>query len=56
MSAKVSKTEAAERRETRALEDRKPVPMWEGVEKSEVFKAKEWVEEGRLKKREATQL
>jgi hypothetical protein len=49
MTAKVEKTEAVLRREERALNDGKPVPLWKEPEKVQVFTAREYVESGRLK-------
>lgn len=50
MATKVERTEAAVRRETRALDDVKPLPMWKEYEPvGSNFKAKDYVEGGRLK-------
>lgn len=52
MAQKVGKTEAAVRREGRAVEEGRGVPLWEGVKEGEgvKFRAGEWVEGGRLKR------
>ncbi|KAI5806207.1 hypothetical protein EDC01DRAFT_609614, partial [Geopyxis carbonaria] len=51
MGSKVEKTEQAVRRETRALDDMKPLPMWKEFEPAtgrQVFRACEYIEGGRL--------
>lgn len=51
MATKVERTEAAVRRETRALDDAKPLPMWKEYEPvGSNFRAGDYVEGGRLKK------
>lgn len=51
MATKVERTEAAVRRETRALDDAKPLPMWKEYEPvGNSFRAADYVEGNRLKK------
>lgn len=52
MATKVEKTEAAIRKEERALNDGKPLPMWGDLDKTKEFRARDWVEGGRLKERD----
>jgi len=49
MTAKVETTEAALRREERALNDGRPLAMWKEPEQVKIFRAKEFVEGGRMK-------
>ncbi|TGZ85366.1 hypothetical protein EX30DRAFT_21906 [Ascodesmis nigricans] len=56
MTTKVERTEAAVRRETRALDDGKPLQMWKEYEPTtNMFKASDYVENGRLKGRKHLQ-
>ena len=49
MTGKVEATEAALRREERALDEGKMLPLWREFEKGRVFRPTEWVEGERLK-------
>lgn len=49
MAGKVEMTELALRREERALNDGKPLTLWKEPEQTKVFRASEFVENGRLK-------
>jgi len=49
MTAKVETTEAALRREERALNEGRPVAMWKEPEQVKLFRAKEFVKGGRMK-------
>jgi hypothetical protein len=49
MAAKVETTEAALRREERALNEGRPVAMWKEPEQVRLFRAKEFVEGGRMR-------
>jgi len=53
MSSKVEKTEQALRREERALNEGKPLVMWKEPEQVKVFRAADYVENGRLKEQPA---
>jgi hypothetical protein len=49
MASKVEKTEQALRREERALNEGKPLAMWKEPDQIKVFRAADYVENGRLK-------
>jgi hypothetical protein len=49
MTSKVENTEQALRREERALNEGKPLAMWKEPDQIKVFRAAEYVENGRLK-------
>jgi hypothetical protein len=49
MTAKVERTEMAIRREERALNDGKPLTMWREPEQVKIFRAKDYVEDGKLR-------
>lgn len=49
MTSKVEKTEQALRREERALNEGKPLAMWKEPDQIKVFRAADYVENGRLK-------
>ena len=49
MAGKVERTEQALRREERALDAGRPLEPWKEAEPVKVFRAKEFVEGGRLK-------
>lgn len=49
MTSKVETTEAALRREERALNDGRPLAMWKEPEQVKMFRAKEFIEGGRMK-------
>lgn len=57
MTTKVERTELALRREERALSDNKPTSMWKEPERTKIFRAVDYVENGKLKDpRETTPL
>lgn len=49
MTTKVERTELALRREERALSDNKPTSMWKEPERAKIFRAVDYVENGKLK-------
>ncbi|KAL0637826.1 hypothetical protein Q9L58_003216 [Maublancomyces gigas] len=49
MTSKVERTELALRREERALSDNKPTSMWKEPERAKIFRAVDYVENGKLK-------
>jgi hypothetical protein len=53
MEKKVEKTEQAVRREERALDEGKPISLWEGsgryTDGTQKFRATDWVKDGKLR-------
>lgn len=49
MTTKVERTELALRREERALSDNRPTSMWKEPERAKIFRAADYVENGKLK-------